>query len=276
MTLKFSNDDPAGNGHHQALGQLLEHFPVSNQKTKRWLPLLLGGAAILASVALTFHLVYVTWLRINIHGRAIIVGIFPLPLGLYGLMCIAGILVLVLAIIHWGDSISLFENGLLEHTAKKEKTWLYDETDRFDSHIIQIMFGGSVVTTRVRIILEGGANNRWVIQNQYERMTDLIQTLRQNILPGLFERARQRLIDGESLPFHQDLQATDRGLCIIDDLTPYGDVEPVIKNRVINLHKKDDPNHVLFKSQITEINNLDLLLDLFDNPPDQTLQSSPK
>ena len=255
------------NQNHPAMGRTVDHFPVHNYLLKRWLPLLLGCGLILVTIGLTVHLVLTTWARINVHGRAIILGVFPWPIAAYGIVFVTGILLIIHAIIHWNDSITLFETGFLQHSAKREKSWLYDDTIRFDSHITQIMFGGSVVTTKERIILENGNNIRWVIRRPYTQMVELIQTLRQNILPGLFDRARKQLTENAVLTFHKHLQATDIGLRIKDEHAAFGEVQSTITNRVLKLHQKDQPDKVLFKTQVTHIQNLDLLLDLLENPP---------
>jgi hypothetical protein len=256
------------NQNHPAMGRMVDHFPVHNYLYKRWLPLLLGCGLILATIGLTLYLALTTWARINIHGRAVILGILPFPIAAYAIVFVIGILLIIYAIIHWRDSMTLFETGFLQRSVQEEKTWMYDDTIRFDSHITQIMFGGSVVTTKERIILENGVNSRWVIRRPYTQMGKFIQTLRQNILPGLIDRTRQQLSDGAVMTFHKRLQATYSGLRINEDPVAFGEVHFEIKNRVIKLHQKDQPDKVLFKSQVTHIKNLDLLLDLLENPPD--------
>jgi hypothetical protein len=101
-------------------------------------------------------------------------------------------------------------------------------------------------------------------------MDDLIHLLRLNILPGLVERAHQRLADGETIKFHMGLQATQDGLNINGDLSPYDQIETVIHNQVIKLHQKGNPEVVVFKSKISHVTNLDVLLDLLKIPPNPT------
>lgn len=246
---------------------MVNHFPVHNYLFKRWFSLLLGCGLVLGTIGLSVHLILTTWARIIIHGRAVILTIFPLPTAAYGIVFIVGILLIIHSIIHWNDSITLYEKGFVQSAGKKEQTREYAHTNRFDSHITQIMFGGSVVSTKERIILENGSNRRWVIRRPYTYMDKLIQTLRQNILPGLILRARQQLSEGAVLTFHKYLQASGSGLEFKDDQIAFADVGPEIENGVLKLHKIDQTDRVFFKSKVTHIKNLDVLIDFLENPP---------
>jgi hypothetical protein len=254
------------NDSDEDLGHVVDHYPVQNHIIKRWLPLILGVLMVLVAIALTANLIYRLLTAIQFHGRAIILGVLPFPMTFYVLIIIGGIILIFLARVHWSDSITMFETGFTKCSGKRVHIWPYQATQRFDSHIKQAIFGGSIVSTQVNVILED-SNRRWVIRNDYIRMDDLIHLLRLNILPGLVERAHQRLADGETIRFHEDLQATQDGLTINGDLFHYDQIETEIHNQVIKLHQKDKPNVSVFKSKISNITNLDLLLDLLNIPP---------
>jgi hypothetical protein len=248
------------------LGHVLVHFPVQNQIIKRWLPLISGVLMVLGAITLTTNLVYRMLTAIQFHGRAVILGALPFPLAFYVLIFVGGITLISLARIHWSDSITMFETGFAKCSRNRIHIWPYEATQRFDSHVKQTIFGGSIVSTQVNVILEDNSR-RWVIRNDYNRMDELIHLLRLNILPGLVERAHQRLADGETIRFHEDLQATQGGLTINGDLFPYDQIETEIHNQVIKLHQKEKPEVFVFKSKISNITNLDLLLDLLNIPP---------
>jgi hypothetical protein len=258
------------------LGALIQHFPTRSQKLKRWLPLLVGSAAILTALGLTLFLVSEIRTRIAIHGRAILLGIFPNPIGLYVFLLLAGIFSTIFAVTHWHDGITVFEQGVVKQTAKKVKHWNFARTERFDNSITQIMFGGSVVSTRIKITFADGAGKRFSIPNRYEQMMDLIEVVRERLLPDLIERAQQRLQNGDTLNFHKHLSADLSGLSINGQVLPYDQVEPVIHNQVIAFHHKENPHKVLFKSQINRIQNLDVLLSLLEHPPAPLQVSQPK
>jgi hypothetical protein len=249
------------------LGHVLDHFPIHNHFIKRWVPLILGVLMILFAIALTTNLIYRMWTAIQFHGRAILLGVLPFPTAYYVLMFVGGIFMISLAKIHWSDSITLFETGFVKYSRNRVCIWPYATTQRFDSHVKQVIFGGSIISTRVNIILEGSAHKRWVIQNDYIHMEDLIRLLRLKILPGLVERTRQRLADGETIKFHKGLQATQDGLDINGDLSSYDQIEIVIDNHMIKLHQKENPEVFVFKSKLSSITNLDLLLELLKIPP---------
>jgi hypothetical protein len=261
---------PIKNDRVADLGHIVDHFPVQNRIIKCWLPLVLGVLMILSAITLSANLVNRMWTAIQLHGRAILLGFFPLPMAYYVLLLVSGILLVVLARFHWSDSITLFETGFVKYTRNSVRIWQYAATQRFDSHVKQVIFGGSIVSTRVNIILEDSANRHWVIRNDYIRMDELIHLLRLKILPGLVERAYQRLANGETIMFHKGVQATQDGLNINGDLRPYDQIETVIHNQVIKLHQKGDPEVFVFKSKISNIANLDLLLDLLKIPPNPT------
>jgi hypothetical protein len=252
------------------LGRVLDHFPIQNHLIKHWLPLILGVLTILAVIALTVNLLNQMWTAIQLHGRAILLGIFPFPTAFYALLLVTGILMVVLAKAHWSDSITLFETGFVKYSRNRVRIWHYAATQSFDSHIKQVIFGGSIVSIRVNVILEDNTHKRWVIRNDYIRMDELIHLLRLNIVPGLVERAHQRLADGEMIKFHKGLQATQDEMNINGNLSPYDQIETVIHNQVIKLHQKGNPEVLLFKSKISHVTNLDFLLDLLKIPPNPT------
>jgi hypothetical protein len=251
----------------EMLGEVLGHYPIYRQGSKRWTRILVGVLAILSSIGLIILLGIKTWDRINIHGRALILSVFPLPTVLYAFLFFAGVILIILAIIYWRDGITLFEKGLVQITARKVKTWDYQGTNRFDSHIAQVTFGGSLVSTRMKIILENKENSRLVIHNRYERMTELIEALRTLILPNLIVESRRQLLLGAELVFHKKIRANQSAMMINGEQIPYDNLAVVVENQAIKLHDKADPSQVVFKSKIQHIKNLDLLFALLENPP---------
>ncbi len=249
------------------LGETLAVFPSHNQMIKRWGALIFGAALIISSIGLTFLLVSQTWDRINIHGRAVILSAFPHPTALYALIFIVGLLLVTLAVIFWQDGIHLFEQGLLQRSARKSKIWTYENTTRFDSHLTQVTFAGSMVSTAVKLILEDQAGQRLVIRNRYKNMPALIETLRATIVPLLIEKSRQRLRKGEDLVFHKDLKAHQDAITINGEDVPYEAVEITVENQVLKLHKAGDLKKVYYKSRVYDIQNLDVLINLLENPP---------
>lgn len=267
MSEQNRSQNSTSNDYPEMLGKLLAHYPIHHQSAKRWTLIIVGVLAILASIGLIILMGMNTWERIIIHGRAVILSVFPLPAALYVLMFIAGVLLITLSIIYWRNGVTLFEKGLVQCTGRKLKTWDYQDTERFDSHLAQVTFGGSTVSTRVKIILEDVESNRVLIRNRYDRMTDLIESLRTLILPILIEKSRQRLLMGEELVFHRNLQANQSAIIINGEQTPYSLVEATVENQVVKLHDKANPSKEFFKSKIQHIKNLDLLFDLLENPP---------
>ena len=257
-----SNVDPR----QDQLGDKLESYPVQNQGLKRWLTIFLGGVTILASIGFTVLLGINTWTRINIHGRAILLSVILYPAILYASMLIAGALAISLAIFFWQDGIDLYEKGLVLYTAKRTHTWIYADTVRFDSHISRISFGGSTVSLRVKIILEGADRQRLVIRNRYRKISELIENLRGKILPELIRKYQDRLLMGERLYFHKHLQTDQNGICIKKAVLPYNDITFSLQNQFLTLREKENPKKVLIKLHCHRVRNFDVLIDLLENP----------
>ena len=161
----------------------------------------------------------------------------------------------------------LGENELIEHNGKKQRVWVYEETQRLDTAITNIQFGGSIVGTRVKLLLEDGDKRQWIIHNRFENMAELIDSIRSEILPHSYKKALQKLARDEKIVFHSDLKATKTGFEVKDQPIPWSDgLQPIQKNNHLILRAHDD-EEPLFKANVKKIKNLDLLLCLFDNPP---------
>jgi hypothetical protein len=269
MNQQYQPDPQSEYDQNASMGHVLDHFPVQNRIVKHWLPLVFGVILILAGIALTANLIFRMQAAVQLHGRAILLTILPSPTAYYALILFGGIIITILVRVHWSDSVTLFQMGVVKEQGNRGKTWQYQTTQRFDSHIKQVIFGGSTVSTRVKVILEDN-HRRLILRNNYIRMDDLIHLLRLNILPGLIERANHRLAEGGKIEFHKSLQATQHGLIINENLTSLDQIETVIQNQWIKLHQKGQPELLLFKSKLSNIKNLDVLLGLLSIPPSPT------
>lgn len=258
------------------LGHILDVFPTRHYKLKRWLILILGVLTILTAIGLIINLFVNLMAAIEAHGRGIILGAIPFPIAIYAIILAGGIVLVILAKIHWWDCITLFETGLIKDKGNRVQIWYYENTDRFDNYVVKIMFGGSIIGGQVKILLEDGSKRRLVIRDNFISMPDLIQTLRARVLPGLFTRARLQLDEGQVLHFNKKLSANALGVEISREVFPFEAIHAEINNRTIKLHQKESPRELLYKSNISRIRNLDLLLDLLENPPNQVHQSSPR
>ena len=252
------------------LGHIIDYYPTKNYRLKRWLPLIAGVFAILAAIGLLFNLFIVTRTAIQAHGPAVLISIIPMPTILYALLLVVGIFLVIQARIHWWDCLTLFENGIIKEKGNKQQVWHYHDTVYFDNAITQIMFGGSMIGGRLKILLEDGSKRRFLIRNRYTRMEDLVNTLRSRVIPGLFQRAHQTLRDGQILHFGQNLKANEKGLDIDKETISFDSITTEISKSSIKLLSVSNPKKLLIKLKINKIRNLDLLLDLIENPPTQT------
>lgn len=251
----------------QDLGHIIEYFPVRKYQIKRWLMLIGGLLLIMAAVYLSYILITTTLTAIQIHGPAMLLRAFPMPLVLYLILLIGGFVTVILGKAFGRNNISLFENGLIIDKRNKIKILYYEDITRFDNDINEILFGGLNFGGKVNIILEDQSSQLYKIRNIYTRMQVMILSLRDRILPGLIQRTRQAIHEGQGFKFHNNLSATTKGLSIYKKIFSYEELAITITNQTIKLHKRNNPNKPLFRTKTKKIRNLDCLIDLIESPP---------
>lgn len=249
----------------QDLGKRVDYFPIRYRTIKRWAVLTLSALMVLASSILSVAFFIATHQAIHIHGRAVFLNRLPQALVLTGIPL--GILLGVLTNTHWHNGITHFDHGLVQHKGKRDQIWLWKDVDQLDTRITLVKFSTSTIALRIRIFLEDLQKRHWTIRNNYARIDELTSQIRSNILPILYEKSRRRLLQDEVIVFHKDLQAIRNGLEINQALTPWLELEkPVIDHGKFVLHRKPK-KETLFKSDLNKIRNLDLLIQLIENPP---------
>ena len=168
---------------------------------------------------------------------------------------------------HRTDGITLYENGLIRHNGKQKRIWTWLKTTRLDTRVVHVKFGGSVISTSTKLILENKLTETLIIQGQYANLNDLIDKVRKFNLPILYTRACERLSDWECLEFEHNLSIIRNGIQFKDSFTPWHELsDPVLKNRKLALFKKPDQEKI-YQTSIRQITNLDLFLHLLKNPP---------
>lgn len=233
---------------------------------KRWGMVILGGLLILTASVSSVVLILNTYTSIIRHGRAVLLkNAMLLPLVLIGVP--VGVFLILWAKDHWDDRLILNDRGLILKKGKKERIWHWEKTENMDTVITNIQFGGSSVGTKVKLTLDDGNQGKWLIRNRYENISDLVKGIREQTLPYLYKKAMQKLAHGEEIVFHPGLTARKKDIEINKQLIPWVDgTKPQVNNNIfiIKCQKDQEP---LFKSNLKKIENLDLLLCLFENPP---------
>ncbi len=259
------------------LGEKIAEFQIRQRGLKRWLNIAIGILLILSTIVSAVIMFQATWLAVNIHGRAVILRLFSPSLILYPLTFLTGFLFIFNAFRLWSAGIDVYEYGFIRHKNWHKKHWYWDQTSRLDNRVKYIKFGGSTVSLQTKTILEDDQQNRVILHNRYNNMEDLIYLIRLRILPGLKADAHDRLRRGETIKFNQKLKAVEGGLMINDELVPWSDInEPMIKNGVLKLNRANNPDEWIFRSSNNHIKNMDLLIELLDDPPVNQNQSSPR
>ena len=244
-----------------------EIFFPEDHAFNRWATVILGGLIILGTALFSGLQILNTYTAITRHGRAVLLDKLPLIFLVIAIGLPIGILLILWAKNHWDDQLIIHKNGFSQQKGTQKKNWYWQQTEKLDTAITSIQFGGSIVSTKVKLRLEDSNGGSLVIRNNYQRMSDLIDRVRSNILPKLYEKAIDKLDQNEIINFHPQLIATQNGLQINDQLTPWEFLaDPISKNNKLIL-KSMGEKEILFKSNIKQIENLDLLLCLLDNFP---------
>ncbi|MDT8381338.1 MAG: hypothetical protein RQ728_03660 [Brevefilum sp.] len=249
----------------------IEVFFPKDHNLKRWGMLISGGMLILTASVFVTLIALNTYTSVLRHGRAVllnkITAIFPMVLILIPI----GLLLILWAKNHWEDQLILNESGLFQKKGKKEQSWHWDETEKLDTIITEIQFGGSSVGTRVKLLLTGTNKKKWLIRNRYENILDLVDHIREKVLPDLYHQAKQNLAHNQEIEFHTSLIASKEGLRFVDQQIPW-DEQIISQVKGNNLIIKNQENQEpLFKTKLRKIKNLDLLLCLVENPPDLSI-----
>jgi len=267
MTAKNIGNSETNNPVSDSLGRCLDHYPVRNQNIKRWSLLVIGISLILFSAGFTFIRFFRIIIAIERHGRAILLNQLPVLVLLLCLVIPAGMIMIIVSRRHWSDGITLYENGLIRHNGKQKCIWSWLKTTRLDTRVVHVKFGGSVISTSIKLILEHKPTDTLIIRGHYANLNDLIETIRKFILPILYSRACKRLSDWECLEFNGNLSIIRNGIQLKDSFTPWHQLaEPVLKNGKLMLFKNPGQEKI-YQASIRQINNLDLFLHLLKNPP---------
>ena len=269
--LQSENENP-----ERPLGEEVDYFPISCQSMNRWLTVILGILLILDAAVFGLINIINAVNAIKSHSRAVILARITDPMFALCLVLPLGILLLIIAAVNWQNGLMLYEDGLILRRHGKEIIWFWRSIRQFDNQVTFIKFSGNTIGTQRTITLKDDQNKTLRIRDQYERMDELIDHLRESILPELFTRSRGQLLKGESVTFHQDLIASSEGLQIKNALIPWDDLQiSVSKKGNLSITNKMDQTF-LFKSKTRRIRNLDVLMYLLENPPNSKRYSSPR
>lgn len=252
------------------LGNLIDRFPIHHLGIKRVLWLLIGTSMTL--ISLTFGLIRLVKIRneIEIHGRAVLLNRLPLPLLLIGVVLPLSIGFIIYAKQHWNDSVEIYGLGFVKYRGKQKKIWLWEKTERFNNQVIYSKFAGNAIAIRVNITLKDLQQDQITLKNHYARMDDVLYQVRRHVLPILTIKARQKLLNGESIQFHKQMRVSNIGVQIKESIFPWHEFGiPTIHNGVLTLTDISNQK-VLLKTNVNQVENVDLLINLIETPPIQT------
>lgn len=252
----------------QALGAKINSFPAQNLSYKRVIGTALGTSIILAAFGFFIPGFYEFVMAVRLHGRAVVMVHAPSLILL--LACLpVGIAILAFTAINWNNHLELFDYGLVFYRGLRKRIWTWEGTTRLDTRITHIKFGGSIINIRVSLIL-GKSQDNLTLRNQYEDMSDLVHQIRVLVLPYLVAWASERLNQNHSIEFAKNFLATRKGIEIKGESFSWNQIEmPIIKHRKLTFYDSRSQQK-LFQENLNQIINLDLLIYLFNYPPDPT------
>ena len=247
------------------LGQEIATFHSRNQTSLRVIGLAFGISIILAASGFFILRFSEMVTAIRLHSRAIILHHAPSLLLL--LACIPlGVLILLITGINWNNHLTLYEGGFIRSWGLRKKTWYWQSTTRLDTRITHIKLGANIINMRIKLLM-ANQNENLVIRNRYRPMQDLIHQIRSILVPILWKQALGQLARNESVSFHKGLVATWLGLEIRGVQVPWHLIDTaIIKNHKLILQGVQEIEK-LIQVNLNQINNLDLLLFLLNNPP---------
>jgi len=251
----------------QFLGNIIDHYYVRLQHFNRLFMVIFGVFLSLIALLSTLLSVFNLWDAIKSHGRAILLAKITEPIIALFLVFPVGLLLIIGAALNWQNGLDIYQNGLILRERNREKIWYWEDIAQFDNQITLVKFSGTIFPSRRRIILEDIHQNHLIIRNQYDRMDEMIKLLRDLILPGLFNKIRQRVRHGEEVIFHPELIATRDGLRIKENLIPWTELK-INSDRKGKLRIFFQPSgETVYKSRVAKLKNLDVLIYLSENPP---------
>lgn len=231
--------------------------------------MILGLMLILSGLFYAVVIIYAGSHLVEIHGRAILLNRFLLPFTIIIGTILLGVLILVHRLIHWKDGVFLDQDRLIFRSGFVGKVCLWQEVCRLDTRITHVKFGSSEIANKIKIIIKFNNQQKVILKNHYERMTVLIQAVREKCLPILIEKGKQQLESGKQISFHKKIHANDQGLVINNVQYSWGQLaKPVIKNNKIRFFLLEgESSSTLASIGLNNIKNLDLLLFLCQNLP---------
>jgi uncharacterized membrane protein (DUF485 family) len=249
------------------LGNFQRDFRVVKHKIKRDLRIGLGLLLIILALLASLAGFFTSWQAVRVHGRAALLHTLPLPILVFVVSLLSGILLFNYTHNHWQDRVSLYENGFVLQTGKKTINWLWESTKYFNTETTVEKFGTSIIDQKFRLIFEDVQGQSLIIPGRYAEMTSLVKQIRNTLLPHLYNKAVTRLRQGDTIHFTPELNAVLKGLMVKGDLCRWVSLNPSqISKGVLHLHRVGD-NKLIYKIAIKKVRNLDLLLVLFENPP---------
>jgi hypothetical protein len=260
----------------KGLGEALTHFPIKKVALKYWGGKLVGGLLLFSAILGTLILVLDSIYKIQIHNRAIILNQLPNFSLMLGILAPTGILLLFLSKKTSLLGLTTYQKGLVFYSRKMTLILPYSTVKIFDTRIINVLFGSSPISERIKINLIDQANKQWHIPDKFENRRTLIKQIREGLLPILFQKSITKLSEGEMLPFGQQIFVNSNGITIGEKTVFWENLSGYnLTNRHLKLINLKEAEEIL-KTEIQNIQNLDLLITIIDNSLAKRNQSLPR
>jgi hypothetical protein len=254
---------------------LIRFYPLRNRRLRHWLAIPTGILLLLLAPTSLLYGFFTTWKAVEHHGRALFLKTFPPFLLIAGLALLLGLAILISTSRRWNDSVGIYPSGITIQQGRKSNFIPWESVKQFDTRTKLVKFATSVMEVRSKVILETENAKRFRITDRIADMQDLVMQCRQQLLPRLYEKSLHTLREGGQLVFHPHLIVNVNSLIIKGLPHPWEGLEPVIKNRMLAIRQLYN-QEIIFKRNVNQFRNTDILLALLESPPYHQAHLSPR
>ncbi len=249
----------------ESLGKVLSQFPIRHRHLKRWLWLTVGILLALIGFLGASYLLITAWHSVQFHGWAVLIAQLPWVLLLALVILPLGIGLFLFAVRHWEDGIIVHEQGFIKNHKKRRKLWLWSEIEQLDTRIINSVFGGSEINSRIMITIEAQNHPPLKIVHKYKNMSELAQEIRKNSLPILYEKFLTEWNSKGETQFHKNLTLDRAGINFNGQELKWDEFDAVETQKGhLTIQTRNEEKNII-KIPLNQIQNLDLLLFILQN-----------
>ncbi len=142
---------------------------------------------------------------------------------------------------------------------------MWSEIEQLDTRIINSVFGGSEINSRIMITIEAQNHPPLKIVHKYKNMSELAQEIRKNSLPILYEKFLTEWNSKGETQFHKNLTLDRAGINFNGQELKWDEFDAVETQKGhLTIQTRNEEKNII-KIPLNQIQNLDLLLFILQN-----------